>query len=287
MIIIAKNVTQSDIPLSDLYSISIPASSQLTLSNSYPFVVIERSDELKTAVTNEDVVINDGTTDLNATNGLQHLTYCTEWEIKNFAPKIHNLDYHGDVPAYPSSAKWIMEASNADIYWIETPDTSIAESWAEKAESIALGAESQALLDNSIADRALSLASLSNINGFFIAETSSDIESSTTSLIYQQKLRLTTSSLPSGKYRIGWHFEWRISNSTKDFKATVQINDTTTAMEYIQQSGDSGADQFEGSCGFYYYTGSGVLNIDLDFASSSSSHTASIRRARLDIWRVA
>ena len=113
----------------------------------------------------------------------------------------------------------------------------------------------------------------------------SDGESSTTSGTFQQKLRVTTPSLPSGTYRIGFYYEWHKSGLT-DFVSRVQVNDTTDIMSGFEEAPDAGTDQWFVRGGFGYYTGSGVLNIDLDYHAGGSD-TARIRRARLEIWRVA
>ena len=115
---------------------------------------------------------------------------------------------------------------------------------------------------------------------------SSETDSSTTSTTYQQKLRMTTLSLPSGTYRIGWYYEAQHRDDRDDFMGRVQINDTTTLMEHQLESKDNGSDQWCPVSGFYYHTGSGVLNIDIDYASSVNAKTSVIRRARLEIWRV-
>lgn len=112
----------------------------------------------------------------------------------------------------------------------------------------------------------------------------SDGESSTTSGTFQQKLRITTPSLPSGTYRIGFYYEWQKSG-LNDFVSRVQVNDTTNIMEGFEEAPDAGSDQWFPRSGFGYYTGSGVLNIDLDYHSGGSD-TSFIRRARLEIWRV-
>lgn len=115
------------------------------------------------------------------------------------------------------------------------------------------------------------------------AQNSSESESSTTSSTFQQKVRLTTPSLPSGTYRIGFYYEWQKTGLT-DFKSQVQVNDSITIMEGFEESVDSGNDQWFPRSGFGLYTGSGVLDIDLDYAANGD--TSKIRRARLEIWRV-
>jgi len=118
--------------------------------------------------------------------------------------------------------------------------------------------------------------------GFY--QGSADGQSTTTSSSYQQKLRLTTGSLAEGTYRIGWFYEWGKTALT-DVAVRVQINDTTTCMDGFEEAVDAGSDQYFPRGGHYYYTGSGVLNIDLDYRSGGNG-TARIRRARLEIWRV-
>jgi hypothetical protein len=115
-------------------------------------------------------------------------------------------------------------------------------------------------------------------------QASNDAESSTTSSTFQQKLRMTTSSLPSGTYRIGYSVEGRCNSTSVSLALQVQINDTTTIGEALVESQDVA--NYDDYNGFYYFTGSGVLNIDLDYRSSSAGTTSFVRRARLEIWRV-
>ncbi len=118
-------------------------------------------------------------------------------------------------------------------------------------------------------------------------QASSDSQSTTTSTSFVQKLRLTTGTLPSGTYRIGWTYEYAHKSTSYDFRGQVQINDTTTIHNIRDESQDSGTDQRKPCAGFYYHTGSGVLNIDIDYCrSSSSGGTSYIWNARLEIWRV-
>jgi hypothetical protein len=77
--IIAKNNTGSAIFLQDLGT-TIPASSNLTLTDILTTREITQSQELKTQVTSGDVTINDGTDDLSVSNGLREISFETEWE---------------------------------------------------------------------------------------------------------------------------------------------------------------------------------------------------------------
>jgi len=115
-------------------------------------------------------------------------------------------------------------------------------------------------------------------------EASSDSESSTTSESYQQKLRLTTSSLPSGTYRIGWYGEIKTGDQDKRGVIRVELNNTTTLGEdHTEPDNDN---NYWSRSGFKHISLSGVNNIDLDFKCDESYMTTYIRRSRLEIWRV-
>ena len=110
-------------------------------------------------------------------------------------------------------------------------------------------------------------------------EESSEGESSTTSSSYQQKLRLTTGSLPSGVYRIGWYAE--IDGQTDPMDMQVELNDTDQIgfNDY-----DSSLSDYINCSGFYIDTLSGVNTVDIDWREGGGEGL--IRRARLEIWRI-
>ena len=78
-IIIAKNTNVLDIILEDL-GIVIPGSSILNLTDTYELYEIIASDDLKTQVFNQTIIINDGTTDLSKEDGLNHISQETVYE---------------------------------------------------------------------------------------------------------------------------------------------------------------------------------------------------------------
>jgi len=127
---------------------------------------------------------------------------------------------------------------------------------------------------------------ITNIYGSHFSQTSSDVQSTTTSNTYQQKLRLTVSGLVNGTYRLAWYAETSSSSGGSDIRLRVQQNDVTDlaitnielqdATTYLPQSG------------FVYVSLSSATtyNFDLDYSSEISSVTTYIRRARLEFWRV-
>ena len=72
--VIAKNSSGGAQLIEDL-GISIPDSSQETLSDMYTYDELAGSDDLRALVNAGDLVINDGSSDLNAANGVIYLTW--------------------------------------------------------------------------------------------------------------------------------------------------------------------------------------------------------------------
>jgi hypothetical protein len=105
--------------------------------------------------------------------------------------------------------------------------------------------------------------------------------SSTSSTSYQQKLRLTTPSLPAGTYRIGWSYE--VDGNNQNSQSRVELNDTDElAYNYF----DSSINGYIQLGGFAYRSISGVNTIDIDYSKITVGTAIDIRRARLEIWRV-
>jgi hypothetical protein len=107
--------------------------------------------------------------------------------------------------------------------------------------------------------------------------------STTTSVTYQEKLNLQTSSLDAGKYRIGWSFEYLNSGSNDSGEYRVQVDDTTTLFEVDPEHASQ--NHWRPASGFATITlSAGVHDIDFDFRDIDGS--TSVRRARLEIWKV-
>ena len=111
-------------------------------------------------------------------------------------------------------------------------------------------------------------------------------EDSTTSSTYVNKVTITTTSLPAGDYRIGWYYNWRRSNTNKDFETRVRIDNTTDIGNHRQEAKDAGSDQIYVSSGHKRVTfTAGIHTIDIDYRSANGG-TSFISNARLELWRV-
>jgi hypothetical protein len=116
-----------------------------------------------------------------------------------------------------------------------------------------------------------------------INEGAEENQSSTTSTVWQQKLRLTTEAIPNGKYIVQWYCEIHHSDTvlTNYVEVRVEVNDTTeigiNAWPYPAWEEFSGFQIAD-------ITG-GAQNFDLDYRVQGSG-TAYIRRARIVLWRI-
>jgi len=129
-----------------------------------------------------------------------------------------------------------------------------------------------------------------NVFGSYFQEASADVDDSTTAVWpgspNNPRVRITTPDLPSGKYRIGWSYNIYGSSSTVSPQARVQINDTDTIHAWLVEPKDASTNEQDAVSGFYYMTSSGIKNIDLDYGSETAGSSVTIRRARLEFWRV-
>jgi len=114
--------------------------------------------------------------------------------------------------------------------------------------------------------------------------------SSTTSSTYIQKLKVTTASVPAGDYVVMWAYEWNLNSTFNSFAARVQVDDTTTLAEQVTEPKDNAATQYRPSGGVAQVTLTAASHdIDIDFrrAGGFFPPTATIRRVRVALWRVA
>lgn len=110
-------------------------------------------------------------------------------------------------------------------------------------------------------------------------------ESSSSAETWQDKLTLTTGTLPSGVYHISFQFDTYL-NSGDDLVEGRVYNSTDTAELYYNEHDET---EYH-NCAGVYKTGtiSGVKSFKIQYRRSvaSTSGTAYIQWARLAIWRV-
>jgi len=124
-----------------------------------------------------------------------------------------------------------------------------------------------------------------NIFGGVFFSANSENLSSTTSESYIDKVTIS-GSLIEGLYRVGWYYEWQFTDNRQPFKAILKLNNTETLMEHMEAPYKTDSDIFYNVSGFDYFSGSGSFTVSLKYCSGAKGKSASIRRARLEIWRV-
>lgn len=142
------------------------------------------------------------------------------------------------------------------------------------------------VLEDSAASFAKKKVKVSNLLGGSVFGTeyeddASEGESTTTNTGYTNKLTFTTASVPAGNYLIQWNWEIKTSNSAKAVTARIELDDTTELTE-----DNSKLDVFDATGGFIVVPLTAATHqLDIDFKVVSGA-TATIRRARVILWRV-
>lgn len=113
--VIIKNSSGSTKTVEDL-GISIADSSQVTFSDQFTFDTIAGSDSLRTLVQAGDLVVNDGTSDLSAANGVKYLTlnqnkyladnHYTKTELQTSGQSEVHWDNISNAPSF-GSPRWL------------------------------------------------------------------------------------------------------------------------------------------------------------------------------------
>ena len=111
-------------------------------------------------------------------------------------------------------------------------------------------------------------------------EVSDETETSTTSSSFILKLKMTTTNLPTGTYRIGWYYEGDSSDEDDTNLFHVRIDQEVPSLTHHGQNAANENNTFAPRSGFHYKTLTGVHEIEIEHQNSS------IRRARIELWRV-
>jgi hypothetical protein len=110
---------------------------------------------------------------------------------------------------------------------------------------------------------------------------SSEAESTTTSTTLQDKTTLTTGVLPSGTYRLGYSFELSNESDCALTEVEVKLDGTVVTLPTMEPNND-----YLLFGGFIHQSLSGSITATIKYRVQSTG-TAKIKRARLELWRVA
>ncbi len=129
MIIITKNSTGSNIYIDDLYGQEILASGQVTLSLLYTFAEISNSLNLKTLIEAGTIIINDGISDLNINDGVEHVSEISQYKSVKKLQDLENVpipesNYPTEILGSDGTAFiWVNHASNNEYYYYVNDDS--------------------------------------------------------------------------------------------------------------------------------------------------------------------
>lgn len=114
--------------------------------------------------------------------------------------------------------------------------------------------------------------------------SASEGQSDTNSTTPVNKLTMTTPTLPAGDYKIEFSYEWKRATISQDFEAEVLL-DGTAIMEQNEESKDTNS--WHPLSGFIVTALTNATHtIVINFWGENGGNTSSIRRARLNIYRV-
>lgn len=278
MSIIAKNITASGIELQDLAGVYIDAFSEVDLVEFFTLDRVDSSTDLYEAIEAGIIILNDGARDLTKEESLQHSAIPTDYEIPR-----RFLDLY-DTPNTFSGIEYVFLKVNEEKTGVEF--TPIMFQDLDDVPTYS-GSENRIPRINSSAG-GIEFVTVEEIFGNFGLEHSSaseDTESSTNSTSYIQKIRLNLSGIENGRYRIGWYYEWSMSNSAFRFDGKVEL-DGSSILGVLFERPACGYSWSEGSGFSYQDLTAGDHYVDIYYRSSHFSKAASIRRARLEVWRV-
>ena len=121
----------------------------------------------------------------------------------------------------------------------------------------------------------------SSVFGTEFNYTESDGESTTSSESWQQKLRLTTGTIPAGDYLIEWAFDIK-GESTKTVEAQVDLDEGT-----IIGASAAEASVYMANSSFKKTTLTNASHtVDIDYRRGDLNTTCYIRNTRITLWRI-
>jgi hypothetical protein len=131
------------------------------------------------------------------------------------------------------------------------------------------------------------------IIGHEVFEAASDGETLRTATAFAAKVTLSLpSTLPAGRYRIGWSAEVSADDENKRLDHRVQLDATTVLGQYSQSIKKKWSENTTPSNRYYPLSGFVYINLTAGAHSITFEHASPdgvdvyTRRARLEAWRV-
>ena len=143
-------------------------------------------------------------------------------------------------------------------------------------------------IDINVNGQTIEIATSGVPDSFDDAEEFTDLTITAGANVFEEFLSLTTSILPIGRYRIGWHAVYNYDNATRDPRMRIQLDGVNVTEETRMEVADAGSDQRIHVGGFVYgdLVSAATHTIDMDFARTNGGDTFTIFEGQIEIWRV-
>ena len=269
---IFKNNTDGQLIISDLSGITMQQGDVMNVTDMYANYTLYESLDLKTAISGSQLIINDGTSDLNIEDALIYCSYDTP------ISQIPGMNINSSDGTYSITVEGDTYVSVSRFLCLEdTPCT-----FSGQGEYNVRVKPDESGLEFYSHDSEHPYGTQYN----FIRSCD---EESTTSEDWVHKGCLTASGIdPAGEYRIGWSYEYRYETTNYQIETRIRVNDEFVIADVANRAVNS-SDWFSNG-GFHIMPGTtasgGVFNIELEYRTQKYNFAAHIRRVRLDIWRV-
>jgi hypothetical protein len=129
------------------------------------------------------------------------------------------------------------------------------------------------------------IGGVTGVSGTYYAYAKSDGQSSTNSTSFITKVSLSTGTVVSGTYKIGWYSEMNRNSQANDFRHRIYLDGTTELsninFEFSDQRGWLPISGFDVTT-----LASGSHTVAVQFCGETGGNTSFIRRARVDITRI-
>lgn len=285
---ILKNNTASIVAIGDVGQ-SVPASGQLTIA-AVDDSLYRNSSDVVTLVGDQTLTVNDGTNDLDISDGIDLIKGL-------FQDRITLIDGQGDpvdLVAGPTGPQGVQGPQgdtgpqgiqgDQGIQGIQgdTGPQGLQGPQGDQGIQGIQGIQGEQGIQGDTGPQGPVATFGSEYN---LAESLGQSQNGTTTFV--TKLTLTLTSLPAGTYRLNWFYNWTLNGTGDDFEANIVQDGTTNLYEHRQEPKDAGTDQRHPATGFIPNLSlSGNHTFEIEYRTDDVGITAFISDARLEIWRI-
>jgi len=210
------------------------------------------------------------------------------------ATSLARSDHAHSLPAYGTTAGTFCQGDDSRLSDNRTDANAIHKNVANEistiTEKVTPASADLIIIEDSAASGAKKKVQVGNLSGPVFGTQAADwylgTSTTTNSTSWQTRQTQTTASLPAGRYRVGWSYNWRTNRASNSFEGQVLI-DGAPISAHVQEPKDTASDQSHWATGFTYVNLTAATHtIEIQYRSSSTAATSQIWTSRLEIWRI-